>query len=302
MRSGAARVDRRTGFGGRASHALRRRTGDAPVSSGHPLAPQAGRPHFGLCRATQGGRGKATGMTMTEEERDVGGEEPEGAARPVTDAAAESRASHLGFVAHEIRNPLSTALWTAELLGRMDGEERAGQRGEKLAGMCLRSLQRVRNLVEDHLLSERLDTGLYPVRPEPTSLLDAVVASEGRRGSGEQPMEMALAPELGVLADRTLLGRLLDALFDAARQGVSAIHVSAGAADGEVAMTVRGGIAEPRLLDDPLKGAASDTRGRALALPAARRVAEHLGGRLEVRDGAWVLALPEALPERGDEG
>lgn len=241
-------------------------------------------------------------MTMTEAERDPGQDEADSTAPSGTDAAAESRASHLGFVAHEIRNPLSTALWTAELLGRMDAAERAGQRGEKLAGMCLRSLQRVRNLVEDHLLAERLDTGIYPVRPEPTTLVDAVVAAEGRRGSAEQPMEMVLPPELAVLADRMLLGRLIDSLLDAARQGVSAIRVSGEGSDGEVALTVRGAVADSRLLDDPLKGAASDTRGRALAIPAARRIADRMGGRLEVRDGAWVLTLPEAPSDRSEEG
>jgi hypothetical protein len=61
-------------------------------------------------------------------------------------------------------------------------------------------------------------------------------------------------------------------------------------------------VADPRALEDPLKGTASDTRGRSLALPAARRMAARLGGRLEARDGAWVLTLPEALPERPDEG
>jgi len=70
-----------------------------------------------------------------------------------------SRPSHLGFVAHEIRNPMSTALWTAELLGRMSPAERAGDRGDKLTSLCFRSLTKVRLLVEDHLLCERLDAG-----------------------------------------------------------------------------------------------------------------------------------------------
>ncbi len=241
-------------------------------------------------------------MPMTEEERELGHDDGESASHRGADEATERRASHLGFVAHEIRNPLSTALWTAELMGRMDAAERAGQRGEKLAGMCLRSLQRVRNLVEDHLLAERLDTGIYPVRPEPTTLVDAVVAAEGRRNTTEQPLELALGPELGVLADRALLARLLDALLDAASQGAAGPRVSGKAADGEVALTIRGALADPRSLEDPLKGTASDTRGRSLALPAARRVAARMGGRLEVRDGAWVLTLPEAMPERADEG
>jgi signal transduction histidine kinase len=240
-------------------------------------------------------------MAMTDEHVIVEQDE-DGTGRAGVRASVESRASHLGFVAHEIRNPLSTALWTAELLGRMDAAERAGQRGEKLAGMCLRSLQRVRNLVEDHLLAERLDTGVYPVRPEATSLVDSVVAAEGRRGASEQPMELSLSPDLTVLADRPLLARLLDALLDAASQGAAGVRVSGAMADGEVALTIRGATAEPRALEDPLKGAASDTRGRSLALSTARRIAARMGGRIEVADGAWVLTLPEALPERGDEG
>jgi signal transduction histidine kinase len=233
-------------------------------------------------------------MSMNEEAQEAAGAEQEPAATPVTSAAEECRASHLGFVAHEIRNPLSTALWTAELLGRMDGGERAGARGEKLAGMCLRSLQRVRHLIEDHLLNERLDGGAYPIRPESVSLVDAVVAAEGRRAGGDKPIELTVAAELSVLADRTLLGRLLDTLLDAASQGASTARVSAGALDGEVMLTVRGAAAEARALEDPLKGASSDTRGRALALPAARRTAARMGGRLDVRDGAWELTLPEA--------
>ena len=172
---------------------------------------------------------------MDEESQDLAEGETEGTTPSGGrgDAAAEDRASHLGFVAHEIRNPLSTALWTAELLGRMEASDRAGARGEKLAGMCLRSLQRVRNLVEDHLLSERLDTGIFPVRPEGVSLVDQVVAAEGRRGAADGPSSWILL-DLGVLADRALLGRMIDALLDAASQGVSAVKVSGRASDGEV--------------------------------------------------------------------
>lgn len=241
-------------------------------------------------------------MSTTLEDRETEPLEREEAAEPAGDAAAESRASHLGFVAHEIRNPLSTALWTAELLGRMDGAERAGPRGEKLAGMCLRSLQRVRHLVEDHLLAERLDTGVYPLRAEVVGLVEAVVAAEGRRPPDAQPAQLDLTTETMVLADRTLLGRILDTLLDAASQGAGPCAVTWRSADGEAVLRVRGLPADGRALADPLRGASSDTRGRALALPAARRAAERMGGQLEARDGAWELTLPEALPGRGEEG
>lgn len=238
---------------------------------------------------------------MNEETQRAVGPQVE-AENALTGTSDERRGSHLGFVAHEIRNPLSTALWTAELLGRMDGAERAGARGEKLAAMCLRSLQRVRHLVEDHLLTERLDAGSYPVRAEVVSLVDAVVAAEGRRPASEQSIELEVAPELGVLADRTLLGRLIDTLLDAGAQGAATVKVGGSASDGEVVLTVRGALADPRLLEDPMKGAPSDTRGRALALPTARRIAVRMGGRLVARGGAWELTLPEALGDRSDEG
>ena len=85
----------------------------------------------------------------------------------------DRRRAFLGFIAHEVRNPLSTALWSAELLGRITAEERGGARGEKLSAMCLRSISRVRQLVEDHFLCERLDSGGIPLRAEPVVVREA---------------------------------------------------------------------------------------------------------------------------------
>jgi len=93
----------------------------------------------------------------------------------------DARGDHLGFVAHEVRNPLSTALWSAELLARMNAEERGGGRGEKLTAMCLRSLGRVRQLIEDHFLCERLDARGIPSRPEAVPLHPLLEEIAGRR-------------------------------------------------------------------------------------------------------------------------
>ena len=41
------------------------------------------------------------------------------------------RGKYLGFVAHEIKNPLATALWSSDLLKRMGPEDRSGERAEK---------------------------------------------------------------------------------------------------------------------------------------------------------------------------
>src|SRR6266545_1024788 len=96
--------------------------------------------------------------------------------------AAAQRGGFLGFVAHEMRNPLATALWSAELLARLSPEERGGARGEKLAGMALRALQRLRYLVEDHFLAERLDAEGIPLRLEQIAVADAVAAALQKDG------------------------------------------------------------------------------------------------------------------------
>src|SRR5512138_3351020 len=107
---------------------------------------------------------------------------------------AERRRAFLGFVAHEVRNPLSTALWSAELLGRISAEERGGARGEKLSAMCLRSIARVRQLVEDHFLCERLDAGGIAVRPEAIGIREAADAALERKPADVGDVAVEIEP------------------------------------------------------------------------------------------------------------
>ena len=207
-------------------------------------------------------------------------------------AEAPSRTSHLGYVAHEIRNPVSTALWTAELLARLPAAERGGARGEKLAAICLRSMARVRLLVEDHLLCERLDAGGYPTRPEPLPLGEVGAAVLGRLGAEAGRVKMDGLDGLRVHADRALLERSLEGVIAVALEGESAVHVAARTEGGQVLLRVEG--APARSLADPGRGHPSEQRGRALALPMARRAAEATGGRLEVDGAAYRLAIPLA--------
>jgi K+-sensing histidine kinase KdpD len=209
-------------------------------------------------------------------------------------AAAEARGGHLGFVAHEIRNPLSTALWTAELLSRMSAAERGGARGEKLSAMCLRSIARVRQLVEDHLLTERLDVGGIPLRVEAVGISEVLGAVLERRPAGAGEVTVEAEPTLGVDADRTLLERVLEALVAVASAEGAAVKISARATGDEVVVVVGGRAADPAALADPVKGSPSDPTGRALALPLARRIAAVLGGTLAAGEGGWWLTLSRA--------
>jgi len=208
--------------------------------------------------------------------------------RPTTAASAD-RPGHLGFVAHELRNPLSTALWSAELMTRLRPEERAGERGLKLATLGARALARIQVLVEDHLLCERLDAGGYLLRLGPVEVpaLLAVVLAR---------LELSPAPELRVEAglavcgDRSLLERAVEGVVAVAGRGGAAVRIGAERAGGMVRLAVQG--APTRRLDDPVKGALSDPTGRALALPMARRVAEAHGGALTLEGTGYLLVFP----------
>jgi signal transduction histidine kinase len=205
----------------------------------------------------------------------------------------DRRGSYLGFVAHEVRNPLSTALWSAELLGRIAPEERGGARGERLSAMCLRSIARVRQLVEDHLLCERLDVGGMPLRPEavsPREVVEGILSKPGEHGEVSFDLDAGLAVE----GDRALVERALDALVAAAGAEKAAVRVTARVEAGRIAITVVGHPPSADGLEDPQKGSPSDGRGRALAVPLARRIARALGGSLAATQTGYVLSLPRA--------
>jgi signal transduction histidine kinase len=210
-----------------------------------------------------------------------------------SDPSAEAdRGGYLGFVAHEVRNPLSTALWTAELLARMAPEERGGARGEKLSAMCLRSLARVRQLVEDHLLCERLDAGGLPVRAEVVSLADLVTAVLAKRPLEPGQLDAKLADGPADLeVDRSLLERALEGVLAQAGRGGEPVRLESRRDGDQVELWVTGDPPAPDALADPKKGSPSDQKGRALALPVSRRAMQALGGSLAVRDGAYVLTL-----------
>ncbi len=228
--------------------------------------------------------------TDTREEK-----QPErGATEAPADREGADRSGYLGFVAHEVRNPLSTALWTAELLVRMSPTDRAGARGDKLSAMCLRSLARVRQLVEDYFLCERLDVDGIPLRIEAVGAREVIDAVVERRLPGSGPLEVDADADLGVDVDRALLERAIDALLSFAGYDGTSVRIAARAEGDAVTFVVTGRSADAAAMEDPVKGSASDPTGHALALPAVRRIAAALHGGLVVAEGSYVLSLPRA--------
>lgn len=218
--------------------------------------------------------------------------EPEGIAEQEAERRRQLRGSQLGFVAHEMRNPLSTALWSAELLAKLTQEDRGGARGEKLAGMCLRSLNRLRHLVEDHFLAERLAVGGLSVRLDPVGLAEAVEAVASKLPDGA--VEIAVSQELAAWADRGLLERAIDGILSALCRDAGEGHaarVEGRGTEASAELRFTGATLAPEALEEPHKGSPSDSTGRALALVMAKRAVAAMGGRLALEEGALVLEL-----------
>src|SRR5436305_11089606 len=89
--------------------------------------------------------------------------------------AAGKRGKYLGFVAHELKNPLATALWSCDLLRRMEGPDRTGERAEKMIDASLRALRRMRRLIDDYFTIERLLEEGYELRTETIGLRELVL-------------------------------------------------------------------------------------------------------------------------------
>src|SRR5437764_1094724 len=115
------------------------------------------------------------------------------------------RGKYLGFVAHEIKNPLATALWSCDLLKRMDAADRGGERAEKMIDVSLRALRRMRRLIEDFFTIERLLEHGYDLKQEKIALKDLV-----------EPALHTPAEKDGISTDGWVVQLLLDAFADVA--------------------------------------------------------------------------------------
>lgn len=205
--------------------------------------------------------------------------------------ACEPRAGYLGYVAHELRNPLSTALLCTELLGHMDAAERGGARGERLALTARRAILRLSRLIEDHLLAERLAAGGLAVRIEDLPLRELLAEAAARAG-GEAGADVTVPDGLQVRGDRALLSRALEALVAAAARGGTRVRAEALPAPAGTVIAIRGAAVGAEELELPRRGSPSDPSGGSLGLVMATAVAASQGASLAAEEGALVLTWP----------
>jgi K+-sensing histidine kinase KdpD len=213
--------------------------------------------------------------------------------------AGNRRGKYLGFVAHEIKNPLATALWSCDLLKRMDTADRSGPRAEKMVDASLRALRRMRRLVDDFFTMERLNEHGYELHSETVglrSLVDgAMVTLTEKEGMATQGWSVDVPGQVMVTGDVEMLRRGLRLVLEHMARGSQAPLTLVGhAAPSGVELLVRASKPpDPLVPPGPEERPSGDPTGSVLGYALAETIFGAHGGSLREREGALIVALPK---------
>lgn len=203
---------------------------------------------------------------------------------------AGNRGKYLGFVAHEIKNPLATALWSCDLLKRMEAPDRTGERADKMIDVSLRALRRMRRLIDDFFTIERLLENGYELKHEPLSLKELIESAAQFLAEKEGINTAAWTIELDgqVSGDAEMLKRGVRGALEYMARSSPQPRLSVTGRDG--AVHIRAEVPpSPVVPPEPQDRPSGDPTGSVLGFALAARILEAHGGRIEERDGALVL-------------
>jgi signal transduction histidine kinase len=222
--------------------------------------------------------------------------------------ARRRQAENVGFLIHELRNPLSTALLAAAQLRAKTPE--AEPRGLERLERSLRALEK---LIAGVLLTEKLEAGKQETHPVPTrlgELLEGAVEA-ARRVAEEKGLAFHLTcdPDLIVRVDPELTRSALQNLADNAAKytDVGAVDVAAAVEGGDLVFDVRdtcNGLSPEELttIFEPFRRGRTRQTGTGLGLAIARRAAEVQGGTITAASSGslgcqFQIRLPRALEQ-----
>jgi signal transduction histidine kinase len=218
-------------------------------------------------------------------------------------------ATHASFLAHEMRNWLSTARFAFDLLRSRGLGEASGE----LLGVLDNSLRRAGQQLDDALLGQRLRGGVVSPSDIGLRAFCEEIVAEGRPQIQEKNLrvEVAIGEALTLRADPRLLRSALTNLVRNALKfthPASTVKVRGEIAGNEVMVEVEdecGGLPPSAMerMFTPFTQADQDRTGFGLGLPIARAAAEAQGGSLTVRNIAdkgcvFRLSLPLRVQER----
>jgi PAS domain S-box-containing protein len=229
----------------------------------------------------------------------------------VAETAIAARNDVLRVVAHDLRNPLATALLAAELLSRPQDERRRNT--VRITDRILRALGRANDMIEDLLDVTRLESGglaILPAARDIARIASEAVEMHASAASAaqieltshlEHELPLAWVDEARVLQ---VLGNLIgNALKFTPAGGHIDVRVSRKGGEIEVCVADTGqGIAPEHLahvFERFWQAQKADRRGAGLGLPIAKGIVEAHHGRIwiesEVGRGTRILfTLPIA--------
>lgn len=195
-------------------------------------------------------------------------------------------AEHVGFLTHELKTPLAAAALAADQLRQSATVEQ-----RHATAVLDRNLTRLRRLVDDVLLTERLEAGEVESRPVDVELgslfKDAVAVTEHAARAKHLAFTARYDPRLTIRADPQLTLSATENLLDNAVKYTDAGAVELEVEDlpEEIVVHVRDHCSglSPEELDvifEPFKRAHSRRPGAGLGLAITRRAVEAQGGQI----------------------
>jgi signal transduction histidine kinase len=219
--------------------------------------------------------------------------------------ARKSQAANVGFLIHELRSPLTTAMLSLAEVQRSAQPEQT-----RALARLERSLRNLTQLIDTVLLTEKLEAGAVESRPSPVRLgaiLDGIAeaAQAAARQKGLR-FEASYDPALQVEVDAQLTHSAVQNLLDNAIKYTDAGEVRMRVEDlaDRVVVHVNDtchGLSEQELrtIFEPFKRGRTRKSGTGLGLAIARRSVEAQGGTISAESpGPFGCHFWITLPKR----
>ncbi len=207
-----------------------------------------------------------------------------------------TQAEHIGFLTHELRNPLGAATLGASQLRRLGSLTQLQLRTLDLLD---RSHSRLRDLIDKVLLTERFEAGKVEPHPIDTTvgamLLSALVAAEEVAHSKGLGFRVEFDPGVHLRTDPLLTASAVQNLVDNAVKFTDAGEVTFVVEEraDDIVFHVHDactgiGAEDLRLIFEPFRRGHSGKAGTGLGLAIARHAVEAQGGTIHVESTPGV--------------
>lgn len=207
--------------------------------------------------------------------------------------ARRMEAEHIGFLTHELKNPLGAVVMAMEQLR----SEELSPTQRRLCQICDRNVDRIRHMIDEVLLTERLQVGEMESEPVEITLGeligDAVEVFKQAAKDKHIELKATFDPALALRADPKLTLSATENLLDNAIKYTDNGEVTfeVEEQDNDVLFHVRDHCAglspeELRVIFEPFKRAHARKPGSGLGLAIARKAIETQGGTIHAESSA----------------